>query len=71
MSRKRSKFCCSLQLILTFFMLASAADKGFYGNSGSLNDAGDLDPHHISMPPQKTGNSRCEEINIPMCRGKI
>jgi hypothetical protein len=51
-------------------MLVSAADKGYYGNSGSMNDAGDMDVH-ISMPSFKTDNPRCEEISIPMCRGKL
>jgi hypothetical protein len=56
-------------LLVAFFMLA-AADKGYYGNGGgSMNDAGDMEVH-ISMPSQKSGHPRCEEINIPMCRGK-
>lgn len=43
------------------------AEKGYYGNSGSImNDAGDAEVH-MSLPTQK--NARCEEINIPMCRG--
>jgi hypothetical protein len=35
-----------------------------------MNDAADMEVHHISMPSQKAANARCEEINIPMCRGK-
>lgn len=65
----RSGLFKSVELLLTFLMLVSAADKGYYGNSGSMNDAGDMEVH-ISMPSQKSGNARCEEINIPMCRGK-
>lgn len=64
---RRSGLFKSVELLLTFLMLVSAADKGYYGNSGSMNDAGEV---HISMPSQKSGNARCEEINIPMCRGK-
>jgi len=45
------------------------ADKGYYSNGGSMNDAGDMEVH-ISMPSQKAGHPRCEEINIPMCRGE-
>lgn len=68
MSRCRSRLFSSIEFLLTILMLVSAADKGYYGNSGSMNDAGDLD--HISMPSQKAANARCEEISIPMCRGK-
>lgn len=53
------------------FMLAShvSAEKGYYGNmGGSMNDGADMEVH-ISMPSQKTGAPRCEEITIPMCRG--
>jgi hypothetical protein len=71
MSRSRSRLLKSVELLLTFLMLVSAADKGYYGNSGSMNDAGDMEVHHISMPSLKTDNPRCEEINIPMCRGKF
>jgi hypothetical protein len=49
-------------------MLVSA-DKGYYSNGGSMNDAGDREIHS-SLPSQKSGSPRCEEINIPMCRGK-
>lgn len=33
-----------------------------------MNDGADMDVH-ISMPSQKVGNPRCEEITTPMCRG--
>jgi hypothetical protein len=58
-----------VRLLIAFFMLVSA-DKGYYGNTGSMNDAGDMEVH-ISMPSQKTGSQRCEEISIPMCRGEL
>jgi frizzled 5/8 len=45
-----------------------SAEKGYYGNGGSMNDGTDMEVH-ISMPSQKVGNPRCEEITIPMCRG--
>ncbi|KAG5683255.1 hypothetical protein PVAND_012547 [Polypedilum vanderplanki] len=67
MSRNRSRLFNSVMLLAAFLMLASA-DKGYYGNSGSMNDAGDMEVH-ISMQSQKSGHPRCEEINIPMCRG--
>lgn len=67
----RSKMLKSIELLLTFLMLVSvSADKGYYGNSGSMSDAGDMEVH-ISMPSQKSNNARCEDISIPMCRGNF
>ena len=67
-SRNRSRLFKSVMVILfTCFMLVFA-DKGYYNNGGSMNDAGDMEVH-ISMPSQKSGHPRCEEINIPMCKG--
>lgn len=57
--------------IVVIFLLVAAcvsAEKGYYGNGGSMNDGTDMEVH-ISMPSQKVGNPRCEEITIPMCRG--
>lgn len=57
--------------VVAIFLLVTAcvsAEKGYYGNGGSMNDGADMEVH-ISMPSQKVGNPRCEEITIPMCRG--
>lgn len=67
MSRNRSRLFNSVMFTLfTCFMLAFA-EKGYFNNGGSMNDAGDVEVH--MMPSQKSGQPRCEEINIPMCRG--
>lgn len=60
----------SMKVLFVIFMLASdaSAEKGYYGNGGSMNDGADMEVH-MSMPSQKTGAPRCEEITIPMCRG--